>query len=224
MEKVTQGHFVVSLDFSLAFDYSHPDLVSFFRDLGMPEPICNILSVQRTNQQRYLSFQNFVLPTPELVNSSLPQGDPWSVLGMVAMLTPAMWEIARRYPTMLQKNFVDDRSFASHSMQEVLDVQAIWTSWSQDLQLQESTGKTQYFHPQAKGRQDFLDHGIPANQVIDHITILGHAFRGFRQRKLVNAEDERINQSVAAIRRIAYLPIAYSMRKRLIAAAPLAKG
>ena len=80
------------------------------------------------------------------------------------------------------------------------------------------------FSSQAKGRQDFLDHGIPANQVTDHITILGHAFRGFRQRKLVNAEDEQINQSVAAICRIAYLPIAYSMRKRLIAAAPLAKG
>ena len=99
-EKVTQGQFVVSLDFSLAFDYSHPDLVvSFFRDLGMPETICNILSVQWTNQQRYLSFENFVLPNPELVNSSLPQGDPWSMLGMVALLTPAMWEIARRYPT-----------------------------------------------------------------------------------------------------------------------------
>lgn len=207
-EKVTQGQFVVSLDFSLAFDYSRPDLVvSFSRDLGMPETICNILSVQWTNQQRYLSFENFVLPNPELVNSSLPQGDPWSMLGMVALLTPAMWEIARRYPTVLQKNFVDGRSFASSSMQEVLDVQAIWTSWSQDLQLQENTGKTQYFHPQARGRQSFLDHGIPANQVTDHITILGHACRGFRQRKLVDAEDARINQSVAVIRRIAYLPI-----------------
>lgn len=168
-EKVTQGQFVVSLDFSLAFDYSHPDLVvSFFRDLGMPETICNILSVQWTNQQRYLSFENFVLPNCPLVSNSA------------------------------SKEFCG---------QEVLDVQAIWTSWSQDLQLQENTGKTQYFHPQARGRQSFLDHGIPANQVTDHITILGHACRGFRQKKLVDAEDARINQSVAVIRRIAYLPI-----------------
>ena len=225
IEAVTQGQYIVSLDLSLAFDFSHPDIVvPFLQDLGLPVKIACMLHKQWTQQVRYLSFENFVLPTPESVATSLPQGDPWSLLGMVALLTPATCEIARRHPDAIQKNFVDDRSWATRSMTEALQVEAIWTSWNQDLQLQENNAKSQYFHPQQKGRQELIDFGIPASQVSHDIVILGHAFRGFLQRKITSTEDERINKSVALIRRISYLPVAYSMKKRIIAAAPLAKA
>ena len=51
-----------------------------------------------------LIFENFVLPHAELVSSSLPQGDPWSLLAMIALLTPATWEIARRHPSATLEN------------------------------------------------------------------------------------------------------------------------
>lgn len=46
----------------------------------------------------------------------------------------------------------------------------------------------------------------------------------FVQRKITSKEAERITQSVAMIRTITYLPVAYSMKKRIIAAAPMAKA
>ena len=178
---------------------------------------------QWSNQSRYLTFENFALPVPEKVSTSLPQGDPWSMLGMVALLTPAIWEISRKHPNVLHRTFVDDRSWAADTVQEARDVETIWKSWSSILQLQENNAKSQYFHARESGRQNFIDSGVNASQVSHDIVILGYAFRGFRQRKLTRNEDDRVNKSVALIRKATYLPVLYSMKKRIIAAAPLAK-
>ena len=51
----------------------------------------------------------------------MPQGDPWSLLAMVAVLCPAMWEIDRTRPQVTQRNFVDDRSWAAPTVTEALD-------------------------------------------------------------------------------------------------------
>ena len=107
IEAVPQGQFVVSPVFSLAFGYSHPDIVvPFLQDLGLLITICSMLRKQWTQQLRHLSFEHFVLPNPEHVSSSLPQGEPWSMLGMVVLLTPAIWEIADRHTRAIQKTFV----------------------------------------------------------------------------------------------------------------------
>jgi hypothetical protein len=225
IEAVTQGQFVVSLDFSLAFDYGHPDIaIPFPHNLGLPISICSMLHKQWTNQRRYLSFENFVWPDAELVSSSLPQGDPWSLLAMIALLTPATWEIARRHPSATLKTFVDDRTWATRSVTEALQIETIWASWSRDLQLKENTAKSQYFHPQQKGRNEFIDRGVPVNQVSHDIVVLGHTFRGFLQRKISHKEDERINQAVVLIRRATWLPVSFAMHKQIIAAAPLSKA
>lgn len=50
-----------------------------------------------------------MLPNPEHVSSSLLQGEPWSMLGMV-LLTPAIWEIADRHTRAIQKTFVQKLS------------------------------------------------------------------------------------------------------------------
>ena len=90
------------------------------------------------------------------------------MLGMVVLLTPAIWEIADRHTRAIQKTFV-----------QKLSRLRIWASWSRDLNLQENNAKRQYFHPQHKGRQEFIDFGIPASQVSHDILILGHGFKGF---------------------------------------------
>ena len=49
IEAVPQGQFVVSPVFSLAFGYSHPDIVvPFLQDLGLPITICSMLRKQWT--------------------------------------------------------------------------------------------------------------------------------------------------------------------------------
>lgn len=115
--------YLVSLDFSLAFDHCHPDLaLHVLKRLKLPSFMVTMLFDQWSNQQRFISFQNFVLPEPEHVSSSLPQGDPWSLIAMVATLCPASWEIARCYPSVTQRNFVDDRSWSSRSAEDAMAV------------------------------------------------------------------------------------------------------
>ena len=224
IDAAAAGKYIISLDFSLAFDFCDPAIVlPFLRDLGLPAPIGQMLLTQWSNQLRYLTFENFALPVPEKVSKSLPQGDPWSMLGMVALLTPAIWEIPRKHPNVLHRTFVDDSSWAADTVHEARAVEALWKSWSSILQLQENNAKSQYFHARESGRQNFIDSGVLASQVSHDVVILGYAFRGFRQRKLTRNEDDRVNTSVALIRKATYLPVSYSMKKRIIAAAPIAK-
>lgn len=75
-----QKKHLVSLDFAPAFDFAMPcSVTSFLRDLGMPPLIVNMISKQWTNQRRILLFDNACLETLELVQTPLPQGDPWSL-------------------------------------------------------------------------------------------------------------------------------------------------
>ena len=56
------GQFLVSLDYSLAFDYCDPRLaVHIFRQTGLPENLCNMLLQQWSNQQRIITFDGFCL-------------------------------------------------------------------------------------------------------------------------------------------------------------------
>ena len=108
---------------------------------------------------------------------------------------------------------------------EALQVERIWASWSRNLNLQENNAKRQYFHPQHKGRQEFIDFGIPASQVSHDILILGHGFKGFvctaknyQQRSWtdysIRCDDPHNHISASCV----------FLKKRIIAAASMAKA
>ena len=67
------------------------------------------------------------------------------MLGMVALLTPAIWEIPRKHPNVLHRTFVDDSSWAADTVHEARAVEALWKSWSSILQLQETMPKANIF-------------------------------------------------------------------------------
>jgi len=145
--------YLVSLDISFAFDHCHPDLaLHVLKRLKLSFFMVTMLFDQWSNQQRFVSFQNFVLPEPEHVSSSLPQGDPWSLMPMVATLCPASWEIARSYPSVTQRNFVDDRSWSSRSVEDAMVSLSKWDEWTRLLGLVENSDKSQFFHARQKGR------------------------------------------------------------------------
>ena len=51
-----------------------------------------------------------ILPEPVAVSRSLPQRDAWSLIAMVAVLTPATWQIMHDNPTVTFRAFIDDRT------------------------------------------------------------------------------------------------------------------
>ena len=219
-----KNQYIISLDFSLAFDNCHPQLaLHVLSKLDLPPFMCSMLMDQWTNQRRFISFQNFVLPTAESVGTSLPQGDPWSLLAMVAVLCPAMWEIDRTHPQVTQRNFVDDRSWGAPTVAEALNVFSIWERWSAVLGLQENKEKTQFYHAQAAGRRALCRHGIPAANVTDKICVLGHIFRPLQQKSLNAKEKERISSTLALIRRAACLPLPMCQKRLVISVGPMSK-
>ena len=56
-----------------------------------------------------------VLPEPVTVSRSLPQGDAWSLIAMVAVLTPATWQILHENSSVTFRSFIDDRSWSAES-------------------------------------------------------------------------------------------------------------
>ena len=221
----SQGEFIISLDFSLAFDYCDPKLATYlFSRTGMPQNLCNILSSQWLHQQRIITFDGFCLPEFEQVTCSLPQGDPFSLIAMVAVMMPPMCQIARDFPSVTQRNFVDDRTWAAPNADVALQVEQLWSSWSATLNLRENFDKNQYYHKDIAGRRRFTSCGAPAGKVSDHICVLGHVFSGVKQRALVPKERERFANALHIIRRAAFLPLPVHAKRAVIAAGPLSKA
>ena len=224
-DRATRGHYIISLDFSLAFDFCDPEIAVFImKQFGLPHGLSTMLLQQWTHQQRLISFQGCCLRTPECVTRSLPQGDPFSLLAMVATLTPCIWEVVRRFPNTELRTFVDDRTWASPSASEALQVLQVWKSWSDLLQLRENDDKSQFYHKSVMGRRSLVAQGAPESKVTDKPIILGTVFRGARQRRHCDKENTRIDDLLSLIARATFLPVSWQTKRMVVAAGPLAKA
>ena len=73
--------FLVSLDFSVAFDALHPKLVAAcFKHTGMPCGVANTMASVWCEQCRLVTYAGHVNPTFQHVAAPMPQGDTWSTL------------------------------------------------------------------------------------------------------------------------------------------------
>ena len=140
---VRDGRYLVSLDYSFAFDHCSPEAVTWmFERLGIPLGISGMLLSMWSQQLRFVEFERCVSGNTHHVSSSLPQGDPWSMYGLLALLTPPTVETAYKFPYTALRTYVDDRSWTSASPTEALSVQEIWAKWSGLLGLKENDAKS----------------------------------------------------------------------------------
>ena len=86
---------------------------------------------------------------------------------MVAVMTLALYQINQEYPSVTQRNFVDDRTWTAPSANVALQVEAPWASWSRTLNMKENHEKTQYFHINIAGRRCFASLGVQQQQITD---------------------------------------------------------
>ncbi|CAK0848374.1 unnamed protein product, partial [Prorocentrum cordatum] len=224
-----QGEFIAFYDYTLAFDQTDPKLaVAVLRKLGCPRTVAAILEQVWTGQLRYMQYQGVTLRRPEEVGTSLPQGDPWSMIAMVAVLHLPITAIVARFPGTELSCFVDDRSWKSSTAQELLAVGEEWRKWSLVLGLKESEAKSQHAHWTAAGRKQLLRAGAPDTTVTDAPEILGVGFckgtgrQGGRGRKYTRKEETRLRRAKVMLEKSARLPVCRRMKEATMASKALA--
>ena len=129
-------------DYSLAFDFANPALaVEILRWLGMPAGTAGLLKSVWQSQKRTIQYAGESLKTAEPVMTSLPQGDPWSMIAMAAVLLIPLCDLREAIPNTDILLYVDDRSWASQSAQDCVKFGKKWKTWSSRLGLKENATK-----------------------------------------------------------------------------------
>ena len=106
--------FVAALDFAKAFDSCDTSLVlRILSKIGLPNKIVRILADQWTQHNKWVTFANSVCPQPLSFARGLPEGDPWSPIGMSLVLMLAMLAEQRAdqlVPEARSLLYLDDRT------------------------------------------------------------------------------------------------------------------
>lgn len=175
-EAWTKKHHLASLDLAQAFDRLRPTTATrIFTFFGMPSKLAQAICHFWRSQQRVLLFGPHVLPQKIRVQASLPQGCPLSPWGMNLSLKAAA-DIQSKFPRSKQVLFMDDRSFTSPSVTNLLNIWKAWQLHSKQLGLLESAVKTQFSSRNKPGRRGLAacDEIFPYVKV--DLTALGVSF------------------------------------------------
>ena len=225
LEAGAEKAFLGTFDYSLAFDSTEPQIpLMLFQHYGMPPGIARLLSSMWTKQRRYLQLAGATRPSAEDVATSLPQGDPWSMFGMVITLKVPAMHIARQFPCARQVTFVDDRSWAAPTARMCLDIGQLWSKWSSQLGLQENHNKAQYYHCQSQGRAKLLEAGALEQNIKANSKILGVEFAPRKGRTRTPEEALRVQEAARLARRCSLLPLPRQDRIRYAAAVATPKA
>ena len=147
------NRYLGSLDFTKAFDHVRPTKIALaLRYHGAPRSFVDALMSIWLRQRRVLAWHGVVSPQVQHVDSSIPQGDPWSVFAMGLLLRLPSLALQRVEPDLRLLFFVDDRSWSCSSPEACRHTFDFWLDHSAWLGLRENFTKAQFFHPTRAGR------------------------------------------------------------------------
>lgn len=133
------------LDLAKAFDHMYPTLaIGLLRRSGFHEQWANHLQHMWSKQWRWMQMLNYTNAEPELVETSVPQGCAMAPLAMVVLLMEAERDVTtfcRANGLFQQAVFVDDRSFATDTPQNLPRACQRWRTWCDRLGLAENSDK-----------------------------------------------------------------------------------
>eukprot|EP00435_Cladocopium_sp_Y103_P051717 s742_g16.t1 len=131
-----------SLDWSKAFDHTHPDAVrQTLVALGWPPGFCAILQ-QVQQHDRWLAWDGEIGQSPMHVDSAIPQGCPISPL-LLAVVTSAGAYRTSGNPNIVQKIYMDDRTFWGKTDEDIQQQVKDWQAFSQQIGFIENEAKKQ---------------------------------------------------------------------------------
>ena len=201
----SKTHSMATLDYSKAFDYSSPRLaVAALVWCGMPSFLAHASGSIWENQTRWLTWHGSYLVDGVRISQSLPQGDPASPMGLNAVLCFAVRMLKKNWPNTKNLLFLDDRSWASPSPGEAVQVLHAWHEFSESDGLRESFSKSHFFAHTAAMRRRF--EAVLGEAVRDNIVLLGVSFRGARNRAMTSKEQLRIQRATNIACKASVLP------------------
>ena len=224
--------FLGSLDYSQCYDHVHPSLATAaLKQLGLPQGLTQVLHFQWMRQKRYLSWNNYVDPTPLRSSESIPQGDPLSPLALNAIMLAGFNYTQRSYITeerCTQMIYMDDRTIIATSAQQLLNTIDAWQQFSTAIALKENQNKLQitYHTNQQKTRllQQLQSRPHLHNKVTNTATILGVCTTGSKQRQLTPKETQRFDQAITTCNKIKALPTNHNIKMDTARATAVSKA
>ena len=211
---------IASLDFAKAFDLAHPALaLHALRLAGLPDDWHEIISFMWQGHSRFIHINNFCDPVAAKVSQSLPQGCPWSPLGLIAFLAGPAWMVERSVEGVSQTLFLDDRTIGSDSPMTTMQGVSEWKRHSIILGMKEHEGKTQFLA--GKWGAEWVAAGAPPEQIKPTIQALGFSISSEAKRKPTEEEESRIHKAMTRAWRVRILPGSVLWRQRVAAAAVL---
>ena len=222
-----QEHAVLlSLDMKKGYDFAEPELViGHLRRRGLPEHWCQYFTHVWREQHRWIEWDHYVHPEPEHVSRSLPQGDPFAVLGFVLLLSEAA-EQARSREVAGEDCalFVDDRTVIVRHPSLLRPAFNFWTSWSFRLGFEENLDKLAIVCASPGDEEAVLSHGFDAESVLQQTKVLGLDFqqRGFSEEG--HAAAARRATALNMLKRIGAAPLSVTTKEVLVSSRALPKA
>ena len=129
-------------------------------------------------QYRWLEWDRHVCPEPEFVTRSLPQGDPFAVLGFVLLLSEAA-AAARQNASQDEvcALFVDDRTVVVREPRFLQGAFRFWTAWGRRLGFEENLDKLAIVCANPSDEEAVLAQGFEASTVVRQAKVLGVDFQ-----------------------------------------------
>ncbi|CAL1145518.1 unnamed protein product, partial [Cladocopium goreaui] len=204
---------LASLDFSKCFDFVHPGLAIENMQLqGLPDEWANILMFVWGHQVRWLCLGKAVHPTPEHVQTSMPQGDAFAPLALIMLLIRPLHDVSS-IPDLRQVAYVDDRALSAPNVPRLIAGIHRWRSWSATLGLHENVQKMRLVACTAQQKQEINDAGFgeylrPATRVLGI---------DFKESDLIVSPvlENRLQEAVFAAHRLQKLPVDRDIRMSL---------
>ena len=216
-------HVAMSLDYAKCFDHLHPELVlAKLRLHGWPEGILGLARHVWCDQRRWLVLGRAVVQRPELVASSLPQGDPLSPLGLVVALNDAVLDVASL--GVGQCVFLDDRFLTAPDIRSLFRARDRWSLWSTRRGLVDNPCKTRILVHDGWQRLACERRGYRRDQVVNQIRILGVDYLTSAVRQPGLSAGVRWDAGMVMARKLARAALPVWLRKSLFRTRVLSKA
>ena len=215
LPQLDQGGAALALDYAKCFDHVNPKLVLLHLQLHRwPNEMVSLLQHVWLNQTRWLQLGQCTLMEPVQVQTSLPQGDPVSPLGLLLVLSEGIADICNTCPEVSMTTFLDDRVLVAKSVKTLMHARRKWTTWSNRLGLIENDHKTVAFASNYQQRMAFLKFGFSTGQVQSQFRVLGVDVLASSE-QLGKTHEARLAQGHAAAVRLTRAPVDVTVREGL---------
>ena len=205
-----QPNILISMDFSLCFDYINPQLpLVILQRLGAPARMLSVLRPTWLAQTRWLQLGGITLPEGQWAGTSLPQGCPAAPMGLTVLLRRPAMDLRRLLEERLtQVIYLDERNVVVRTAQDAHTAIQAWQRYSLELGLRENMRKLRVITKDPSQQQALRRLGI---DVHPEAKVLGTTF--FSHVEQAPEHCERVEHTDKMTGRLRALPVGQEGRE-----------